>query len=251
LEHLVLFDLGGTLIWFDGSWPEVMAASEERLLSALYQAGFRLDLPRFLMDFRTSLRAYYDQRDTEFVEYTTAALLRDMLARYGHPKVDEVALASILAEMYSVSQSHWIVEEDAIPTLKALKFEGYHLGLVSNASNEADVQALLRQSGLEGFFELVLVSAVVGYRKPHPLIFQAALQHWDCAPTQAVMVGDTLGADVLGANNMGMASVWITRRVEQKPLSQLPRAISPSATIHALSELPDLLPGLFLQHGDT
>jgi FMN phosphatase YigB (HAD superfamily) len=54
------------------------------------------------------------------------------------------------------------------------------------------------------------------------------------------MVGDTLNADILGANQIGMYSIWITRRVEDVPPDdEMP--VQPQATIHSLGELPSLL----------
>jgi FMN phosphatase YigB (HAD superfamily) len=64
------------------------------------------------------------------------------------------------------------------------------------------------------------------------------------------MVGDTLGADILGANNLGIASVWINRRVVMRPDNLAhDDTILPKATISALSELPGLLQAWKIQSG--
>ena len=55
------------------------------------------------------------------------------------------------------------------------------------------------------------------------------------------MVGDTLNADILGANNAGLFSIWINRRVDISGLSQEEKNIRPDATISSLAELPPLL----------
>ncbi len=238
--HLVLFDLGGTLIHFNGDVEEVNAASELRMLSALQNAELRLDLPRFLVDFRKRVRSYHMLRDSEFVEYTTRRVLGDLLEEYQHPCVPDKTLDYVLSEMYAVSQEHWVLEEDALSTLDTLKAEGYRLGLISNASDEQDVRTLLERNRLASCFEHVLISAVVGYRKPHPQMLRLALEAFNIPPEKAVMVGDTLGADILGANYLKIASIWITRRAIM-PTGEDADRIQPSATITTLAELPNLL----------
>ena len=53
------------------------------------------------------------------------------------------------------------------------------------------------------------------------------------------MVGDTLNADILGANQLGMYSIWITRRIDTPPEDEL--STQPQAVIKSLGELPTLL----------
>jgi len=54
-----------------------------------------------------------------------------------------------------------------------------------------------------------------------------------------VMVGDTVEADVAGARNIGMKSIWITRRVAD--VNKKTPAVQPNLTIRVLSELPEIL----------
>ncbi len=131
---------------------------------------------------------------------------------------------------------------DARPLLEQLKGEGYRIGLISNANDAQDVRTLIDKGNFASFFEITLISAEVGLRKPHPGIFKLALDFFNARPEETVMVGDTLGADILGANNLGISSVWISRRAEARAdnLSH-ENTIQPRATISALSELPGLL----------
>jgi putative hydrolase of the HAD superfamily len=134
-----------------------------------------------------------------------------------------------------------MVEEDAISTLDALKGLGLRLGLVSNAGDAHDVDTLVDQHHLRSYFEQVIISALVGVRKPNPHIFKLALDHFKVAPDNTVMVGDTLGADILGARNARIASVWITRRAHRSDNRAHEDTIQPDAVINRLSELPALL----------
>jgi HAD superfamily hydrolase (TIGR01662 family) len=143
--------------------------------------------------------------------------------------------------MYTVSQAHWLPETDAHATLQTLREQGYRLGLISNAGDDADVQTLVDKAGLRSYFDTILTSAAMGIRKPNPRIFLAALEHWGYRPSQAAMVGDSLGADILGARNAGLFSVWITRRAETAANHAHGDTIQPDAMISTLSELPEFL----------
>jgi FMN phosphatase YigB (HAD superfamily) len=91
------------------------------------------------------------------------------------------------------------------------------------------------------YMEIILISAEVGIRKPHPRIFQLALQHWQATPDQAVMVGDTLGADILGGLNAGIATIWITRRANTRDNIEQKDIIQADAVVTQLQEIPELL----------
>jgi putative hydrolase of the HAD superfamily len=103
------------------------------------------------------------------------------------------------------------------------------------------VQALVDIAGIRSYLEFIISSAALGVRKPSPRIFQAALDFFHTAPEQAVMIGDYLEADVQGANQLGMGSVWITRRADLANAAKYDGRIQPDRKIAALSELPAIL----------
>jgi 2-haloalkanoic acid dehalogenase type II len=238
---VVLFDLGYTLIYFDGTWADVFPQAVASLVDFLQAAGYPLDAVEFDRRFNEALQEYYTSRDADFIEYTTLYVLRQLLAEMGHFPVVDDQLRSALVRLYAVSQAYWKPEKETIQTLEELRQAGYRLGLISNAADDQDVQVLIDNAGLRSFFEIILTSAAVGIRKPHPRIFQMALDRWGASPGRAVMVGDTLGADVLGAQNAGMASIWVTRRADRRENTAHEDTIQPDASIESLAELPSLL----------
>ena len=236
----ILFDLGDTLIYFDDDWPAIFALARTELLNSLQSAGFQLGQD-FLDEFYTRMSDYYRQRDTEFIEYTTHYVLRNVLADWGHPNVPEDVLTQALADMHSITQEHWIPEEDALPTLERLRLRGYRMALVSNAADDPNTQVLVDKLGGRPYFEVIMSSAAAGIRKPNPKIFSRVLSSLGSSAEQAVMVGDTLGADILGAQNAGIFSIWITRRADTPANRAHLDTIRPDASIKVLSELPGLL----------
>ena len=241
MVKLVLFDLGSTLIYFDAEWPEVLAQAIDMMVNRLSQAGYPLDTTSFAADFHQRIREYYRQRDAEFIEYTTEYVLRSLLVSYGFRHTPTERLRPALDALYAVTQAYWKVEQDAHPTLAQLKSTGYRLGMISNAGDAADVQTLIDTASLRPYFDQILISAAIGIRKPHPRIFELALDFFQVRPSESVMVGDTLGADILGANHIGMRSIWITRRAGTPDNRDHLDTIQPTAAVSTLSEIPALL----------
>ncbi len=239
--HGIIFDLGNTLLHFDGDTSEMIARADQALASSLLSAGIMIDKERFAREFRYRLSTYHQEREIDYIEHTTYRILEQVLADFGFPHVPEHILQEGLKKLYHVSQNQWIPEEDARPTLEALRQNGYRLGIISNAGDDADVQLLVDKASIRPYFDFIITSAVCGYRKPDPKIFRHALAQWDRTPAETVMVGDTLHADILGANQLGIFSVWITRRADRPDNNADKDKIIPNATIQTLAELPGLL----------
>ncbi len=239
--HIVFFDLGHTLLYFDADWPQVFLQAQESLWEALVQAGLHLERAAFLRRLRLRLEAYYRQREVEFIEHTTTRVLTALLAEEGYPRLPDRLVQQALERMYATTQAHWQADPQAHATLRGLRARGYALGLISNAAHDADVQALVERHGLRPYFEVILTSAAAGIRKPEARIFAAALSHWGCPPSHALMVGDTPGADILGAHNAGMEAIWLRRYADTARNRAEAEALAPEACIADLGALLALL----------
>jgi putative hydrolase of the HAD superfamily len=118
--------------------------------------------------------------------------------------------------------------EDVLPTLAELRRHELRLGLVSNTGRDLDV--FVRHHGLD--VDAAISSGAHGKTKPHPTIFQAALERIGVEPAEAVMVGDSVEDDVEGAKAVGMRGVLLDREnrypeIEEKltDLRALPAAL--------------------------
>ena len=127
------------------------------------------------------------------------------------------------------------IDEDAVEVLRKLQRK-YKLGIVSNFAIPECVVKLLETHGLDKVFNVVVVSAAVNKRKPSPEIFKQALEKLSVDATETIFVGDTVDADIKGAKDMGMKTIFIKRR-EQKEAEQ----VCPNQTIKSLSELAPAL----------
>jgi HAD superfamily hydrolase (TIGR01662 family) len=237
---LVLFDLGNTLVYWDLDWKHINEKITVQLLDGLHQAGLMVDREAFAHDYNHAIDDFY-LNDTEYIEYTTEHFLRRTLSAHGYENVSTERLSPIIQRSFAASRPHFFIEEDTIDVLENLRESGYRLGLISNASDPDDLGRLIDTFDLRPYFEMILISAGVGLRKPHPRIFHMALDHFNVEPQRAVMIGDTLDADVLGAHNAGMPGIWIARRGDRPDNHVHLHTILPDKTIQTLAELPDVL----------
>jgi putative hydrolase of the HAD superfamily len=97
--------------------------------------------------------------------------------------------------------------EDVLPVLADLRDHRLKLGLVSNTGRNLD--AFVRHHRLD--VDAAVSSGAHGKTKPHPTIFQAALQRLDVEPATAVMIGDSIEDDVEGAQAVGMRGLLLDR----------------------------------------
>lgn len=237
----VIFDLGSTLLRFNGQWPAVQARSHGVLLEKLLASGLALDGTAFLSRYGEMTRAYYRERENEFIEYTTAHLLREALREFGHTALSDAMVDEALDAMYKSTETEWSLMSGVHETLEALRRAGHRLALISNAADEANVQRLVDNARLRQYFDPIVVSAAVGIRKPNPRVFDYVLRAWGVPPESVVMVGDTLGADVLGARNAGLRSIWVTMQADSPGNLAHRETIVPDAVASSLSEIPAII----------
>ena len=235
----VLFDLGGTLMYERASWASITAQADEALTNYLRSEGLELNLSSFPREFRNRLRKYFEQREKDLLETTYSFVLRDVLQDKGYGDISDQVVRNALDRLFAITQTNWILEEDTLATLQKLETDGYRMGLISNAGDDQDVQQLARRFGIDRYFDFILTSAACSYRKPHKRIFELALSNWYFLPSEAVMVGDNLDADIRGAQSVGLFAVWIRRRAGERTEDQL--SVRPDASLAALSELPAFL----------
>jgi len=162
-----------------------------------------------------------------FIRYTR----RIIEAMGGSGPAVDVAARDIYDE-WSACQ-HFFMYDEVPDVLRQLRAAGLRIGLISNT--QRCLASFQSHFELEGLFDATLSSSDHGYMKPHPSIFEAALRQLDVVPEQAMMVGDSLLHDIVGARRMGMRAVLVSR-------SGRDQGCPPDVPIiRSLRELPALL----------
>jgi len=129
----------------------------------------------------------------------------------------------------------YTVDPETPVVLRALKERGLRLGAVSNTyqSREA-LTSRLSEHGLWSYLDALVISSEVGLTKPHPAIFQAALDRLGVTASETVFVGDIVWADILGAQALGMRAVLTHQYLQDDPGES-----KPDLVINRLAEVVD------------
>jgi len=102
--------------------------------------------------------------------------------------------------------------DGAIDILEYLQ-KKYKLHIVTNGFHEVQ-HIKLKNSNITHFFSTVTTSEEVGVKKPNPLVFKKALEKAKTKPATSVMIGDTFEADILGAEAIGMKTLFYNYRLD-------------------------------------
>lgn len=222
--QVVFFDFGNTLTYMSPAPAEVAF----RLFQEL---GFRVDLD-VLTRAHQKASEFYGERWRDY-----RGRMREFWRMFNGFVLDSLDISDaegVLAEAIheGFNRPDWYhLYPDTPDALDALKSRGFRLGIISNNVDEMLVR--LQQLELVRYFETITYSQEAGAEKPDPAIFRVALQRAGCAPAEAMHVGDTYEADVVGARGVGVTPVLIDRD------SHYPNA--DCARITDLRELVDLI----------
>jgi putative hydrolase of the HAD superfamily len=108
-----------------------------------------------------------------------------------------------------------------LPTLKELKNRGLILGLISNVVQ--DMESTYTELGIQPYLDIKVTSSEVGYDKPRPEIFMAALEKAQVKPEESIFVGDQYHLDIVGARGVGIKAVLIDHNDYSPEITDCPR----------------------------
>ncbi|MFF2089729.1 HAD family hydrolase [Paenibacillus sp. NPDC058174] len=233
-KQAVLFDLDDTLLWDDRSVKE---AFETTCQAGADAAG--VDAGELEEAVRREARALYESYETfpftkmiginpfeglwanfregEQEEFRKLEQLAPTYRREAWTRglkslgVDDAELGANLAEQFPAERrKRPIVYEETFRVLDALKGK-YKLLLLTNGSPDLQREKLAGVPELVPYFDHIIISGEFGEGKPAASIFHHALERLGIETEHGIMVGDKLTTDILGANTVGMTSVWINR----------------------------------------
>jgi len=234
----VIFDVDFTLIYpgpmFQG---EGYRAFCERHLIDVNPARFDAAVASASSILDDAKDAAYDAEI--FIAYTSH-IIEQMggSEREGNPGSLDACAREIYDEW--AANQHFELYDDVPAVLRELTNAGIRVGLISNSHRCLD--------SFQSHFELrehvaaAVSSADHGFMKPHPSIFQAALDQLGVAPAESVMVGDSVKQDIEGALSAGMRAVLLHRSEHAAPRAgEMRRRGIP--VIRSLAELKNLVIG--------
>jgi putative hydrolase of the HAD superfamily len=199
-----MFDWGDTLMRYE--WNDEVALAGNR-------AGIAALAARDGLPPAEAIHAYFKEREAQLFddaredEIDFVELNRACFSELGCELEDDDVRLYVQAT-YDVWEQTFTVPPAAHALLDALRKRGLKLALVSNtAQREWLLRPVFERQGLAERVDAIVLSSEVGKRKPHPVIFQRALEELGVRGEECLFVGDRLYNDVRGASELGMATV--------------------------------------------
>jgi len=227
----VFFDAAGTLFTVKGSVGEIYArlAREHGKEVAMpdLEDGFR----RCFAD--TPAMAFPGASPNELSELEQqwwCDLVHRIFAPFGPFPAFDAYFDALFA--WFARAEVWQLYPETVEMLVDLKARGLHLGIISNFDSR--LFGLLDGLGIADFFDPVVISTRAGYAKPAAEIFTQALAYHDLRPGEALHVGDSLQADIVGAEAAGLTAVLVDRQGKDRRTDGYDR-------VKSLAELPTVI----------
>lgn len=185
-------------------------------------------------------KAYQDRIEQAIADthISYAAFYQTMIHYFKENKKGD---AEVLND-YGLKRPSWrsdleVLYPDCKQVLKTLH-QHYKIGIIANQL--PNLQARLRNFGIDSYIDLIISSADVGLAKPDFAIFELTFQQANCLAEHAVMIGDRLDNDILPAKQLGMRTIWIRQGFSRLTHITNP-AETPDWTIDNLTEIGDIL----------
>jgi HAD superfamily hydrolase (TIGR01509 family) len=205
----ILLDYIGTL-----AEPKnyTMQKSKTQLHEALCEAGLVTNKKQFMEAYARAHEKYRKVRYQQLREVTNAVWVSEALNTIGcKTTVNDARLKAGLNVFFRDFIDSLELRPHAKQLIKSAS-ERCKVGLVSNFTYAPAIYASLRKLRINNYFNAIVVSDAVGWRKPHKTIFEHALRVLRVEPEDAVFVGDSPLEDVDGAKAAGLRSVFVASR---------------------------------------
>jgi HAD superfamily hydrolase (TIGR01549 family) len=214
----VIFDYIGTLVNCRGY---SMADSEDNLHSALVAEGFALEKTSFLQAYELAHQKYRKVRYEQFREVTNSVWVCEALCKLGFKVSADDARVKTALNVFFQDFIDTLELRAGAKKLLAQTQPRCKLGLISNFTHAPVIYKSLRKLNLCEHFNAIVVSEEVGWRKPSPEIFKAALTRLQVRAEEVVYVGDSPIEDVKGAKEAGLTTIFVPSQFNKlKDLAQ-------------------------------
>ena len=196
----IFFDLDHTLWDFDKN----SGLAFEALFA---QYGIDIELSTFLKIYEPINYAYWAKFRVDAISKTDLrrGRLRDSFDHF-NIQISQAQLDA-MAETYieELPKNNHLF--DGVVNILEELHPHYSMHIITNGFHAVQHNKL-HQSGLMDYFKSVTTSEEVGLKKPNPVIFKTALTKASAEPEESLMVGDTFEADILGAEAVGMYTLF-------------------------------------------
>jgi len=165
---------------------------------------------------------------------------RGMLPEWPPEKI--APLAGRLTRLWRDRDGRRIPRPDTKEVIVELSSRGYCLGIIANTITETEIPDWLEEEGLTQYFKVVVLSSILGKRKPGPEIYLEAARRAGVDPARSVYVGDNPSRDILGTRLAGFGGTILLMEPDTLEKEPATGEDKPDLIIHELRELLDIFP---------
>jgi putative hydrolase of the HAD superfamily len=183
--------------------------SKMKLYRAIVNAGFNVEFKNFLEAYTQAHEKYRVIRYEKLVEVTNAIWISEALNNLGFKATPEDVRIKTAVNLFFEDYLNSLELRPCVKRLLKKASMEYKLGIISNFTYAPVIYAGLRNLDINQFFNVVLISEDVGWRKPHIKIFKEALKKLGITAKEAVYVGDSPAEDIMGAKAVGMKTIFV------------------------------------------
>lgn len=214
------FDLFNTLVTVDSG---VLSQALEALVCSLREKGFSVPSGPFREAYRRHAIRFLEETRKTGRETHNRFWVAAALGEFGH-EVDpeDERLNRAIEDYFDAFSGRCKLLPGTLEALENLRRE-YPLGLLTNFTHASAARRVIRETGLDPFFKVTIISGEVGYRKPHPLVFEMLARGLGARKEDLIYVGDDPGPDIYGAMEAGLRPVWTVyaERLGQRHVADL------------------------------
>lgn len=196
-----IFDYGGTLDTGGQHWGKVIWHAYERQQVPVSEEAFR---EAYVHAERTLGKNPIIQPDFTFYKTieTKIRIQLEYLQEQSQLSIVNSQLSTLTDDLYALTCKETSKSRQVLLQLK----QQYPMVLVSNFYG--NIATVLKEFKLDGIFDTIIESAVVGVRKPDPQIFTLGVEALGMRPDEVVVVGDSMDKDIIPASKAGCHTVW-------------------------------------------
>ena len=204
-----IFDLGGTLIHLIRPLEEIREARALAVYDALRQSGAAVDL--------NDLREKYEALNEEEAE-CAARTLEEIPVEKSLPRLLDKLMVErkhrppvfdLVRRFFALEVDSWVLFPRVHEMLADVRASGLRMGVLSNARSDWAIREITTRLDIAKYFDAIVTSAGVGFRKPRPEPFREVLKELGLEPSEVVMIGNSLQADISGARALGLKTVRV------------------------------------------
>lgn len=213
---VLIFDLFGTLVFFDDSrvpWADIAGRRVPMTVAGL-PALIEEFLPgvataEFLRELRAVGAEIAETKRREGIEIPTAVRFERALLSLGAGEDVATVAARQMAVLHMDTLARSVVCPPSRSALLSSLARTHRLALLSNFDDGATARRVLAEADLARHFELIVISEEEGLRKPTRAIFERTCTRLGAPASTCLYIGDTLVEDIEGATAAGLDALWV------------------------------------------